>query len=424
MKKRVVSLILCGVMLLSSVPLSPLADIFTIEAFAADVTELQKVVDKVPDEADWHLYIDTSLLSAYYKSAKTAIALAAFYSQEDIDQLAADLQRAIDNLKLHTQSISISSTAMNLAVGNTATLVVTLNPEDAADEVRWASNNSSYVSVEKINDLEAKITVHKYIKSLVTITATSNGKTAACNVTVLNPLDAVGLSVNNLALYENQSETLIATAVGTDHSAAPTGYVGYTWSSSKPTVASVTDDGEVFGVSEGTAIITVTAADDKGKKVTATCKVTVNDTVHISALTPTSTLVGENFNMVIGETETFKIAITPTNASFKTIKWTSSKPEIASISGENVTGSTASITIKAVKEGKSRITYAATDGSGVTGSFVVVVKPLVKAIELSPNVLVITPTTMGASFKVVVSPEDAGTLCLGIKLTVFVNGTD
>ena len=81
MKKRVVSLILCGVMLLSSVPLSPLADIFTIEAFAADVTELQKVVDKVPDEKDWHLYIDTSLLSAYYKSAKTAIALAAFYSQ-------------------------------------------------------------------------------------------------------------------------------------------------------------------------------------------------------------------------------------------------------------------------------------------------------------------------------------------------------
>ena len=408
MKKRVVSLILCGVMLLSSVPLSPLADVFTIEAFAADVTELQKVVNKVPDEKDWHLYIDTSELSAYYKSAKTALALAAVYSQDTVDQITADLQRAIDNLKFHTQSISISSTAMSLAVGKTATLVVTLNPEDAADEVRWASNNSSYVSVEKISDLEAKITVHKYIKSLVTITATSNGKTAACNVTVLNPLDSVGLSVNNLSLYENQSENLIATAFGTDNSAAPTGYVGYTWSSSKPTVASVTNEGEVFGVAPGTAIITVTAADDKGKKVTATCKVTVTETVHITALTPTSNLVGENFNMVIGDTETFKIAITPTNASFKTVKWSSSKPEIATVSGESVSGSTASVTIKAVKEGKTRVTYAATDGSGVTGSFVVVVKPLVQAIDLSPNVLVITPTTTGASFKVVVTPEDAG----------------
>ena len=408
MKKRVLSLILCGVMLLSSVPLSPLADIFTIEAFAADVTELQKVVDSVPDEEDWHLYIDTSVLSAYYKSAKTALALASFYSQEDIDQLTADLQRAIDNLKFHTQSISISSTAMSLEIGKTATLEVTLNPEDAADEVRWASNNSSYVSVEKISDREAKITVHKYITSKVTITATSNGKTAACNVTILNPLDAVKLSETTLTLYENQSENLIATAVGTDNSASPTGYVGYTWSTSKASVASVTDEGEVFGVSPGTAMITVTAADDKGKKVTATCKVTVNETVHITALNPTSTLVGENFNMVIGDTETFKIAITPTNASFKTIKWTSSKPEIATVSGEKVSGSTASVTINAFKEGKTRVTYAATDGSGVTGSFVVVVKPLVQAIELSPSVKVITPTTTDAYFRVVVTPEDAG----------------
>ena len=77
MKKRVLSLILCGVMLLSSVPLSPLADIFTIEAFAADISELQKVVNKVPDEEDWDLYIDTSVLEAYYKSAKLAIAMSA-----------------------------------------------------------------------------------------------------------------------------------------------------------------------------------------------------------------------------------------------------------------------------------------------------------------------------------------------------------
>ena len=97
MKKRVLSLILCGVMLLSSVPLSPLADIFTIEAFAADVSELQKVVSRVPDEEDWDLYINTSVLEAYYKSAKTAIALSAFWSQEDVDQLAKDLQKAIDD---------------------------------------------------------------------------------------------------------------------------------------------------------------------------------------------------------------------------------------------------------------------------------------------------------------------------------------
>ena len=408
MKKRVLSLILCGVMLLSSVPLSPLADIFTIEAFAADISELQKVVNKVPDEEDWDLYIDTSVLEAYYKSAKLAIAMSAFYSQADVDQLTKDLQSAIDNLRLHTQSISISSSALSLEIGKTATLAVTLNPENAADEVRWSSNNSSYVSVEKINDHEAKITVHKYIRSNVTISAVSNGKTAVCNVTVLNPLESVKLSKDSLSLFENQSESLIATALGTDSSASPTGDVFYSWSTSKASVASVTDDGEVFAVAPGTATITVTASDGKGRTAKATCKVTVTDTVHVTSLVPTSTLVGENFNMVIGESESFKLAVSPTNASFKTVDWTSSKPEIATVSDPKISGSTASVTIKAIKEGKTRITYKATDGSGVTGSFVVVVKPLIQTLELSPSTKVITLTDTNASFKVVVTPSDAG----------------
>ena len=64
MKKRVLSLILCGVMLLSAVPMGPLAEVFTIEAFAGDVSELRKVFDTVPDEDDWDLYMNTDVLEA------------------------------------------------------------------------------------------------------------------------------------------------------------------------------------------------------------------------------------------------------------------------------------------------------------------------------------------------------------------------
>ena len=410
MKKRVLSLILCGVMLLTAVPLGPVADIFTIEAFAGDISELQKVYNSVPDEDDWDLYIDTKLLESYCNQAKSIITWNSIrnYSQEEIDAVTDGLRDALANLKFHTQSIGISSTSLGLEIGKTATLKVTLNPENAGDEVRWASNNSSYVSVEKTGDLEAQITVHKYTRSNVTITATSNGKTASCIVTVLNPLSAVKLSASTLTLFEDQSERLSATAVGTDTSASPTGDVFYTWTSSKTSIASVTEDGEVFAVAPGTATITVTATDGKGRSAKASCKVTVSETVHITALSPTSTLVGENFNMVLGEKETFKLAITPTNASFKTIEWTSSKPEIATVSDAKVSGSTASVTINALKEGKTRVTYKATDGSGVTGSFVVVVKPLIKTLELTPNVKVVSLGTTDASFKVVVTPEDAG----------------
>ena len=410
MKKRVLSLILCGVMLLSSVPISPIADVFTIEAFAGDISELQKVYDTVPDEDEWDLYIDTKLLESYYKQAKNIITWNAIrnYSQEEIDEVTKGLKDAIDSLRFHTQSISISHTSLSLEAGKTATLKVTLNPESAGDSVSWSSNNASCVSVEKINDREAKISVNKFSANKVTISAVSNGKTATCTVTILNPLSAVKLSPTALTLYEDQTHQLVATAVGTDSSASPTGDVFYTWTTSKGSVASVSEDGEVLGVGPGTATITVTASDGKGKSVKGTCKVTVNETVHITALSPTSTLVGENFNMVLGETETFKLAVTPSNASFKDIEWSSSKPEIATVSGAKVSGSTASVSITAIKEGKTRVTYKATDGSGVTGSFVVVVKPLIDTVSLSPNVMVISPTTTDATFKVVVTPEDAG----------------
>ena len=174
MKKRVLSLILCGVMLLSSVPVSPLADIFTIEAFAGDVSELQKVYNTVPDEEDWDQYIDTDLLASLCRSAKWMLAAPAIYSQSDIDELTDDLRKAVANLKFHTQSVNISSAALELETGKTATLKVTLNPENAGDEVKWSSSNSSYVSVEKTGELEAQITVHKYTSSNVTITAVSN----------------------------------------------------------------------------------------------------------------------------------------------------------------------------------------------------------------------------------------------------------
>ena len=98
MKKRVLSLVLCGIMLLSSVPVTPLADIFTIEAYAGDITELEKVYESVPDKSQWGNYIDTSLLEAYYKQAKNIIDWNWIrdYSQAEIDQAAEDLRKAME----------------------------------------------------------------------------------------------------------------------------------------------------------------------------------------------------------------------------------------------------------------------------------------------------------------------------------------
>ncbi len=408
MKKRVLSLIMCGVMLLSSIPVTPLADIFTIEAFAADVSELQKVYDSVPDKDDWDLYIDTSVLEAYYKNARTALSLSAFYSQQDIDQLTADLQRAIDNLVFHTQSITLDSSSMSVEVGKTATLKAVLNPEDAGDVVTWSSSADSYVSVQKTSDLQAVITVKKFTKSNVTITATSNGKKAMCIVSVLNPLASVKLSSDSVTLYEDQTKALTASALGVDSSATPTGDIFYTWSSTNTSIASVDDNGVITANSPGTCTIKVTVSDGKKTNVSAQCKVTVNKTVHITDLTPMTSLSSNYLYLIKGETETFKLSVTPSDASFKDISWKSANTSVATVSGAKVSGSVATVEIKALEVGTSKISYGATDGSGVSGYFYVQVKPLVSSVKFEESVKVITTATADAKFTAVISPEDAG----------------
>ncbi|MDD6146361.1 MAG: hypothetical protein PUB43_04915, partial [Oscillospiraceae bacterium] len=62
MKKRVLSLILCGVLLFSSLPLTPFGDWYAIEAAAVDTGELEKVFAQVPPKDQWEQYVDTALL--------------------------------------------------------------------------------------------------------------------------------------------------------------------------------------------------------------------------------------------------------------------------------------------------------------------------------------------------------------------------
>ena len=107
-----------------------------------------------------------------------------------------------------------------------------------------------------------------------TITATTadgSNKTATCAVTVNIPVKATGVTLNQTSLTltsAGQTATLQATVSPSNASNK-----NVTWSSSNPSVASVSN-GVVTAVANGTATITVTTADGSNK--TATCAVTVN----------------------------------------------------------------------------------------------------------------------------------------------------
>ena len=158
--------------------------------------------------------------------------------------------------------ICLDKTSITLSVGKAEAITATILPENATNQtVTWTSSNTS---VAKVN---ANGTVKGISAGTAIITATVDGVTAECSVTVTVPVESVSLNKTSLTLAKGKSETLKATVSPTNATNK-----NVTWTSSNTSVATVSSSGKVTAVAVGTAQITVTTKDGYKK---ATCTVTV-----------------------------------------------------------------------------------------------------------------------------------------------------
>ncbi len=128
------------------------------------------------------------------------------------------------------------------------------------------------------------------------------------------------------------------------------------WTSSNESVATVSG-GVIKGVSIGTATITATSHNGK----TATVKVTV--TKNDSIVDPTGvTLSPTSLTMTAGGTDTLTATVAPSNATDKTVTWSSSNTSVATVSNGTVT---------AVAEGTATITVKTSNGKTATATVTV-----------------------------------------------------
>lgn len=230
-------------------------------------------------------------------------------------------------------SVTLSKSELTLTVGDSETITATVKPDDATDKtVSWSSSDPAVATVEG-----GKITAVK--EGEATITAKAGDKTATCKVTVekkVIAVESVELDKTELELTEGGSATLVAT-VKPDNATDKT----VTWSSSDPEVATV-DGGVVTAVKEGTATITAKAGDK-----TAACEVTVKkNTVAVESIE----LDKSELELAEGESATLVATVKPDDATDKTVTWSSSDPEVATVDGGVVTavkGGTATITASA-----------------------------------------------------------------------------
>ncbi|MCI8652537.1 MAG: hypothetical protein HFF11_02415 [Angelakisella sp.] len=175
------------------------------------------------------------------------------------------------------------------------------------------------------------------------------------------PVTGVTLNKTELSLTVGASETLTAT-VAPDNATNKT----VKWSTSDSKIAAVDENGKVTAVAPGT--VTITAATEDGNK-TAACKVTVT-----AAVVPVAgiTLNKTELALTVGASETLTAAITPENASDKTVTWSSSSEGVARVENGKVTAvapGEAVITAKAGEKTaacKVTVTAAVVPVNGVT----------------------------------------------------------
>ena len=286
----------------------------------------------------------------------------------------ATCQITVHEKIIPVESITLSKTEVTVAKGRTVTLSATVKPADATDKtVTWRSSDETVATV----DDKGKVTGVK--GGTAVVTARAGEAEATCTVEVTAEVESVTLSEKNIDVPEGGTAQLTAT-VNPDDATDKT----LTWSSSNTSIATVDGNGLVTGVKGGKTVVTVKA----GKK-SASCSVTVTVPVESISLDKTSASVDE------GSTLRLFATVYPSYASDKTVTWTSSDENVATVDAEgNVTG---------VYRGTAVITAQAGDCKATCELTVTVP---VASVELDQTSLTLDKGAT-AQLKATVKPDDA-----------------
>lgn len=201
------------------------------------------------------------------------------------NEVSATIEYEVLNDIVAVESVKISipdGASTTLKTGVTLQLTATVNPSNATNqEVVWSTTDEEIASVSATGLVTAGTK-----SGTATITVVSDADTAIKDtmvITVNNPVEGVTLNKNELSLTAGNSEQLVA-SITPEYATNK----NVTWSSSKPTVADVDQNGNVTAKDKaGTAVITVTTTDGN---FSAECTVTVTKESGYILVTDASTI--------------------------------------------------------------------------------------------------------------------------------------
>ena len=257
--------------------------------------------------------------------------------------------------------VKINTTARTMEKGSTFKLAAWPQPANASNKfVIWSSSDPAVASVDE-NGL---VTALKSGTSKITVKTQDHGYTASCTITVHSAVTGVKINVvsGQKTILAGKNFQMAAWPQPSDANDK-----AVTWTSSNTAVATVTGTGLVKAIKNGTANITVKTHDGG---FTKTCKITVGIPVTSVNINTTSRTItaGKTFQMAAWPQ--------PTNASNKTVTWSSSNPAVAKVSSTGL--------VTGVNGGTAKITVKTNDG-GLTAVCTFTVTVPVKGVKINAN---------------------------------------
>ena len=216
-------------------------------------------------------------------------------------------------------SLSLDTVDFTLAFrGDSHTMTATTEPAEAAEFVTWESSDPIVATVSEKGRVEARS------KGTITVTATCGDQVAKCIVRCeqLPPASSmINLSAEDITM-NNAGETVTMKILDelTDEELKK-----LTWTSSKPEVASVDENGVVKALTGGTTTITAQSGERIGTCLIR-CGFSGDGSYKISHSDVTMSYIGEYFNLYI----------THDGIKMTEVTWFTSDSEVVSVNDMGV----------------------------------------------------------------------------------------
>jgi uncharacterized protein YjdB len=263
-------------------------------------------------------------------------------------------------------SITLNQTSATLHPTNTLVLTATVVPSNATDKsVTWSSSSAN----ARVSS-SGLVTAVSAGSAVIRATNVSGNLTATCTITITVPVTSISISPTTTTVNSGSTIPLTITVLPSNATNK-----AVSWSSANTAVATVNSLGVVSGISAGSTVI---RAQTVNGGFAATSAVTV--TIGVKSIT----LHTRNISLLKGATFQSIATIVPSNATNKTVIWSSAVASIATVSNSGL--------ITAVGNGTGIITCFTQDGNK-TASIIVRVTTPVSSVRLNQTALALTRNT-------------------------------